>query len=268
MTQINLKPDTQTPEMQAYEPSTSLSAKISRKLLPLQARRNLRFKLERPIISFTFDDFPRSALTNGAQRLEAQDWRATFYVAAGLMGIENHHGESFTETDLALLQSNGHEIAGHTFSHLDCSQCSAEQINAEIERNNTALTALGVTDTIEHFAWPYGTATAAHKTALGRYFKSMRGVRSGVHHNSVDLNCLKSTPLFSGAEFETALEQVQALNKRPGWLIFFTHDVRDEPSKWGITPQDFEKIIEAVKVSGADVLPVGKALNKLESNYD
>lgn len=251
---------------QAYEPSTSLSAKISRKLLPLQARRGLKFKLERPIISFTFDDFPRSALTTGADMLEAENWFATFYVAAGLMGIENHHGESFTEADLTKVQKNGHEIAGHTFSHLDCATSTPAQITAEIDRNNTALIALGVTEPIEHFAWPYGTTTAAHKSALAKHFKSMRGVRSGIMQNSADLNCLKSTPLFSGAEFDQALEQVAGLNKRPGWLIFFTHDVRENPSEWGITPSDFGGIIAAVKDSGAEVLPVGKALKQLEGN--
>ena len=254
-------------DMQAYQPSTSLGAKISRKLLPLQARRNLRFKLERPIVSFTFDDFPRSALTNGADMLMAEDWHATFYVAAGLMGIENHHGESFDEADLANARKAGHEIAGHTYSHLDCATSTPAQVMAEIEHNNTALIALGVTEPIEHFAWPYGTTTAGHKSALGKHFKSMRGVRPGVHHNSADLNCLKSTPLYSGAEFDQALEQIAGLNKHPGWLIFFTHDVRENPSQWGITPSNFKQIITAVKDSGAEVLTVGKALTKLEGNY-
>lgn len=254
-------------DMQAYQPSTSLSAKISRKLLPLQARRNLRFKLERPIVSFTFDDFPYTAFTKGADMLIAEDWHATFYVSAGLMGIENHHGESFNEADLTNACRAGHEIAGHTYSHLDCATSSPAQVMAEIERNETALTALGVTQPIEHFAWPYGTTTAGHKSALGKHFKSMRGVRSGVMHNSADLNCLKSTPLFSGTKCDQALEQVAGLNKRPGWLIFFTHDVRENPSQWGITPSDFRKVVTAVINSGAEVLTVGKALKKLEGNY-
>lgn len=250
----------------AYQPSTSLGAKISRKLLPLQSRRNLRFKLERPIVSFTFDDFPRSALTNGASMLEAQNWHATFYVAAGMMGIENHHGKSFSEADLAIVQKNGHEIAGHTFSHLDCATSTPAQVTTEIARNNTALKALGLSAPIEHFAWPYGTATAGHKSALGTHFKSMRGVCSGVMHNRADLNCLKSTPLFSGEALEPAIKQVASLIQRPGWLIFFTHDVRDNPSEWGITPKDLKKTIAAVKNSGAEVLPVGQALEKLEKN--
>ena len=251
----------------AYQPSMSIGAKISRKIVPLQARRNLRFKLKRPIISFTFDDFPRSARTQGGDVLALQGWQATFYVAAGLMNIKNHHGESFKETDLAHLRKCGHEIAGHTYSHLDCAKSSPEQVMAEITQNNAALKALGVTEPIEHFAWPYGTTNSAHKSVLGKHFKSMRGVSPGVHYGKADLNLLKSTPLFSGPEFDQTLEMVKGLKKRPGWLIFFTHDVRTTPSQWGISPLDLGKVIAAVKDSGADVLPVGQALQKLEGSY-
>ena len=251
-------------DIKAYEPSSSIRAKVSRKLLPMQARRDLKFKLERPIVSFTFDDFPRSARYQGADILAMQGWRATFYVAAGLKDITNHHGDSFREIDLTHIRECGHEIAGHTFSHLDCTNSTPEQVLAEIEQNSTALRAMGVSTPIEHFAWPYGTANGALKSALGKRFKSMRGVTSGVHYKKADLNMLKSVPLFSGAEYDDALQMLGALKEKPGWLIFFTHDVRDIPSKWGITPIEFGKIIAAVKDCGAQVLPVGKALKKLE----
>lgn len=248
----------------AYEPSTSLGAKVARKLLPMRARRDLKFKLERPLVSFTFDDFPRSARYQGGDILAMQGWRATYYVAAGLMGIANHHGESFREIDLEHVQACGHEIAGHTYSHLDCAANSSKTVLDEIERNTAALKALGVSNPIEHFAWPYGTTNAAHKSMLADHFKSMRGVNSGVHYGKADLNLLKSTPLFSGPKLETALLHLSSLKKKPGWLIFFTHDVRPNPSEWGINQRDFGKVIAAVKDCGAEVLPVGKAIKKLE----
>lgn len=219
------------------------------------------------MVSFTFDDFPRTARYQGGDILAMQGWRATYYVAAGLMGIENHHGESFHATDVQQLHECGHEISGHTYSHLDCAQSTPEQVIAETKRNTAALKAMGVDTPIEHFAWPYGTTNAAHKAALAKRFKSMRGVSSGVHYGKADLNLLKSTPLFSGPETDEALSLLQGLKKKPGWLIFFTHDVRANPSKWGISGRDFGRVIAAVKDCGADVLPVGKALEKLEGHY-
>jgi len=249
-----------------YQPSASLSAKISRKLLPLRARRDIRVSLKRPIVSFTFDDFPRSALYEGADMLAKHKWRATFYVAASLANVQNHHGHSFVKPDLARLQAKAHEIAGHTYSHLDCGQSTREQVLAEIARNNVALTALGVKKPIEHFAWPYGTTNIATKTALAGHFKSMRGVTPGVNRGRTDLNCLKSTPLYSGAKLDHALKLINGLKKRPGWLILFTHDVRDNPSEWGVTTKEFLETIAAVKTSGALVLPVGEALDMVKKN--
>ncbi len=250
-----------------YQPSMSFSAKVSRKLLPMRARRHIRIAPNRPIVSFTFDDFPRSALYEGADMLAKHNWQATFYVAAGLAGVRNHHGQSFTDTDLKHLQTKGHEIAGHTYSHLDCGQSDEQQLLAEIEQNKSALREMGAKKPIEHFAWPYGTTNTANKTLLAKHFKSMRGVTPGVNRGRADLNCLKSTPLYSGAKLDYATNLIEGLEKRPGWLILFTHDVRETPSKWGLTPAEFLGIIDAVKTSGASVLPVGKALERVEAAH-
>ena len=40
-----------------------------------------------PMVSFTFDDLPKSAVTTGAEMLEAHGARGTFYVSGGLVGV-------------------------------------------------------------------------------------------------------------------------------------------------------------------------------------
>jgi len=219
------------------------------------------------MVSFTFDDFPRSALYEGADMLAKHEWRATFYVAAGLAGIHNHHGDHFTKADLAHLQAKGHEIAGHTYSHLDCGQSPQEQVLAEIARNNIALTDMGVKKPVEHFAWPYGTTNISNKSLLANHFKTMRGVMPGVNRGRTDLNCLKAAPLFCGAKLDHSLGLIEGLKKRPGWLVLFTHDVRENPSEWGVTTEEFLKTMSLVKQSGALVLPVGEAFKMLENTY-
>ena len=220
-----------------YQPSTNLSAKISRKILPFRARRDLHFTLTRPIVSFTFDDFPRSAITNGSNILETENWLASFYVAAGLMGVDNHHGEHFAADDIVNLASRGHEIAGHTFSHIDCDTLGYAQTLAEIKKNKAALSAIGYGEEIEHFAYPFGAANAKLKHGLQGKFKTMRGITPGVHIGKADLNALKSTPLYSGDKMEEALRMIQGLKSKPGWLILFAHDIQDAPSVWGCTPK-------------------------------
>ncbi len=53
-----------------------------------------------PIVSFTFDDFPRSAYTVGGAILEEFGARGTYYATAGLMNRSNELGELFVRDDV------------------------------------------------------------------------------------------------------------------------------------------------------------------------
>ena len=66
-----------------YSPSKTLPARITRRLAPLRAKRNLNIKLDRPIISLTFDDCPKSVMENAIPLIERQGWKASLYMAMG-----------------------------------------------------------------------------------------------------------------------------------------------------------------------------------------
>lgn len=249
-----------------YEPSKSLFAKIARRWVPMQERRDIHFKLDRPVVSFTFDDFPRSAIENGSDLLEKLDWHATFYVAAGLVDVVNHHGQQYSAEDLPLLESKGHEIGAHSFGHIDLTHLSPSALATETERNDKALRNMGVTGSIENFAYPFGAVTARVKKMLGEHFKSLRGIAPATHINKADLNGLKSSPIFSGSKFDHTMNLIKRLKANPGWLTLFAHDIRNTPSEWGCTPDEFKAVIEAVKQSGAIVLPINQAISHVESN--
>ena len=250
-----------------YEPSKSLAAKIARRLVPYQARREIRFKLEKPVVSFTFDDFPRSAIENGSDILEREGWNATFYVASGLRDVTNHHGRQYAADDLPALESRGHEIAGHSFSHVDLTNLSPAALIAEINRNKKSLHNMGVKGTVRNFAYPFGAISARVKTTLAPHFKTLRGIAPGIQTDKADLNCLKSAPIFTGPKFAKTLKLIGELKSNPGWLTLFGHDIRDTPSEWGCTPDEFKTIVAAVKQSGAIVLPVHQAISHLEGNH-
>ena len=48
-----------------------------------------------------------------------------------------------------------------------------------------------------------------------------------------------------------------------GWLIFATHDVTDNPSPYGCTPTFFQGVVDYAAKSGAMLLTVGEACEKL-----
>jgi hypothetical protein len=70
----------------AYSADRSLRGKLRRRYVRLLERKRVRFALERPMLSISFDDAPVSAADDGAKIVEAADARATYFISAGLCG--------------------------------------------------------------------------------------------------------------------------------------------------------------------------------------
>ncbi len=243
-----------------YLPSSSIWSRVNRQWARFSARTPISVDLDHAIVSFSFDDFPKSAAIQGAQALEDHGWRGTYYASAVFAGQLNHHGEMFDAEDLHRLEASGHEIGCHTYEHLDCSKANVSDIMQSVEHNQSALKQMGLTQDMTSFAFPYGEATAAYKRLLDERFSTLRGVRSRINRGSVDLNLLNSVPLDGGpAGIAKAVEATEALILHPGWLIFYAHDVQENPSEWGCTPDQLRSVCDAVERSGARVMTIGDA---------
>lgn len=250
--------------MSIYQPDTSFKAKVKRRLVPFQARRVMPVKLDRPIVSFSFDDCPHSVMENALTPLEKEGWLATIYIAMGLCGTTNHLGLHMSPEDVLAVYKNGHEIGDHTYSHCDGSVLPLADVLADIDKNQAALDRLNIPAS-ETFAYPYGQVTPALKKSLETRFKGARGIKSNTHETSVDLNQIGSNRLYTGQDFNTLQAQLSSLKNSPGWITIFTHDVRETPSDFGCTPAQFAGIIQTVRECGADVMSVAKAIKYLEA---
>jgi peptidoglycan/xylan/chitin deacetylase (PgdA/CDA1 family) len=196
-----------------------------------------------PVVTFTFDDFPRSALTVGGDIVERCGGRATYYVSMGLMGTTNRLGVHFDEEDLCSLVERGHELANHTFSHISARRTSFETFSKNVERCENVLRQIVGGRSHHNFAYPYGEVTLAMKRKMGTRVTSCRGTCSGVNGPEVDLNLLKANRLYGSIEtLEAAKRLILENERRKGWLIFYTHDVDIEPSPFGCTPQLLEEV--------------------------
>ncbi|PHS23752.1 MAG: hypothetical protein COA85_09330 [Robiginitomaculum sp.] len=250
-----------------YIPASGLISALKRRLTRLQARKTLDCAQGRFLVSFSFDDFPKSAAHTGAEILKNFGWHGTYYTSAAFENTSNHLGDLFTASDVSRLVSNGHEIGCHTENHIDCALNPPVIIEREIRRNQNRLRALGAPAPTS-FAFPYGETTATSKTLLGQHYDSLRSVRPGVNRRFADAHQLSAVAIEGTlADKDTPLSYVDDLGAAPGWLIFYTHDVRDTPGQWGCTPALFKAVCTAVDEAGFEVLPVGKAmaaLNEME----
>ena len=251
-----------------YGVSNKLDRRIGRKLIPFFGRRMLQFKIDKPIISISFDDFPKSVMETALPMLDSYDWKATFYVAAGLENITNHLGLHYSRDDLQKLQAENHEIGCHTYHHLNVAELSANRVNEQISSNEKAMKALGHHVKMDTFAYPFGETSINRKKQLAESFASLRGIMPGIHYDKVDLNQVKSVPIYTGPSLTNTFNYIKSLEKKPGWLTLFTHDIRENPSEWGCTPDDFERVLHAIHQSGAIVLPIQRAIDSLEASSE
>ena len=94
-----------------------------------------RLRNATPMVSFTFDDVPKSAATVGAAILDAHGAHGTYYVIGSQVGTSAPLWDMVDGDDVVALHRGGHEIACHTFSHKRACDLDAETLSAEIERN-------------------------------------------------------------------------------------------------------------------------------------
>lgn len=214
---------------------------------------------QRPIVSFSFDDVPSSAVSNGAAILSKHGVRGTFFIAGGLCGTTGEY--RYLDRDQCReLHRQGHEIGCHTFSHPNLRWTSRHQLAREVALNRAFFADLADVP-LDNFAYPSGATSLRRRLQLQGLFTSARSTAPGINAAQIDLDFLRAVELCHGhidlAGVEAWIDAAIAAN---GWLIFVTHDVADAPSRWGCTPSFFSEVVERVTSSGCDVVPIRQAL--------
>jgi peptidoglycan/xylan/chitin deacetylase (PgdA/CDA1 family) len=217
-----------------------------------------------PVVSFTFDDFPRTAFTTGGAILRSLDAGGTYYTAPGLMDTTNHLGEQFHAEDVHSLLRDGHELASHTFSHISCRKVSSSIYSDDVDHGRQAILELAGTADSGNFAYPYGDVTLNSKKTLGPKLCSSRSIFPGLNGPDVDLNLLLANSLYGDIDQQLKAKNLIIENERQrNWLIFYTHDVQPTPSVYGCTPSLLESTAVFAIERGCRILPVRDVLAEL-----
>lgn len=247
---------------QAYAADSSIKGKAVRRWARLRHQRPLPVSPGRPIVSFSFDDAPLTSTTVGAEILESRAVRGTYYASAGLAGTKAPMGVCAVAEDYLRLSAGGHEIACHTYSHLDCGRASAAAAAADVTRNLEAFAAWGL-PAPDSFAFPYGDVSAGPKGALATRFNNMRGLHHGLIDQGCDMNQAPAVGIEGPIGEAAAWRWLETCERKRSWLILYTHDVRDNPSPWGCTPKTLEALLDASLGAGFEIMTVGAAAKVL-----
>jgi peptidoglycan/xylan/chitin deacetylase (PgdA/CDA1 family) len=239
---------------------TKAQGKYQRATARYFCKRPFDVRLRSPIISFTFDDFPRSALLTGGRILRSFGLAGTYYASLGLMGKQAPTGEMFLMEDLKGVVEQEHELGCHTFGHCHAWDTNPNSFEQAINRNCDALSKILPRASFKTLSYPIGVPRARTKQLTSKYFECSRGGGQTFNVGTVDLNYLAAYFLEKVRDTPDKIKRMIDANRESnGWLIFATHDVCEQPTRFGCAPKFFEDIVKYSIESGAQILPVFKA---------
>jgi peptidoglycan/xylan/chitin deacetylase (PgdA/CDA1 family) len=201
-------------------------------------------------------------VTVGAKLLEARGLRGTFYVSAGLAGLPSRMGRYATREELTAAAAAGHELACHTFSHLDCGAIEPAVLAADLDRSAAALQGWGA-GPASTFAYPYGDVSPIAKRAAAARFALSRAIHPGLIETGTDLNQAPAVGIEGPAGAIYGRRWLEWAVARRAWLIFYTHDVRDEPTDMGCTPGALRELIDRARALGCDIVTVAEGARRV-----
>lgn len=228
------------------------------------------FKLHsnKPFISFTFDDAPKSAFASAGRLMEEKGISGTFYISFSLLNKDSESGPIMDSDDLKKALYSGHELGCHTYSHIDTYNSTPSKFEASLRKNQNYLNELIPGMHFKTFAYPYGNVTPSSKRIVGKHYVCGRGGGQRFNVGTIDLNLLHACFIdrLHGIN-RPSMEETKALidgnRKSCGWLIFVTHDVQENHSRYGCTPDFFEEVLRYAIKSDAMILPVVKVCEVL-----
>lgn len=214
------------------------------------------------ILSFTFDDFPRSSYTVGGTILNQFGFKGTYYVSFGLFGKKLPVGPAFKHEDVENLLTDGHELGCHTFDHLHSWDTDPVQYRQSIKKNKSAFKRLYQNVDHINFSYPISFPSPFIKKVTMKSFSSSRGGGQTFNVGKIDKNLLKSYFIDkkNNQDPQPLIELIDETIRQKAWLILSTHDIADKPSEFGCKIAFFKEIVEYAASSGISVLPVREVI--------
>ena len=238
-----------------------LRTRIARFIARHTIVRPVQLSGRRPVASITFDDFPKSAWTEGGRVLAEYGARGTYYTAGSFCGRTVDGMEFYDADNLTALAAAGHEIGCHGFGHQPVPTLSALDLAEDAERNAEFLKPFLKGGQARSYAFPFGAASVRGKKFLKGRFCNMRGVHPGINHGKVDLAQLQAVGIetrnWNPGAIARAIGEAQ---HNHAWIVFYTHDISGAPSPYGATEAMLREGLEGLKAARIPVLPMREAV--------
>ncbi|MEN9390397.1 MAG: hypothetical protein RLZZ283_497 [Candidatus Parcubacteria bacterium] len=197
------------------------------------------------MITFVFDDAPKSVYENARAILNAANIKATHPAITNFVGTTGY----MTWTNLATLKSEGNEIDSHTRTHPDLTTLTPAQLTSEVVGSFTDLVAHGTTPTT--FVYPLGGVSDTVKAAVKNAgYKAARGSYFGLNTPSTDRYALFDQHVESDTTIEEVQSWIDQAKRDKRWLILELHEQKENGGQYSNTPAMLQSIVNYVKSTG------------------
>lgn len=225
---------------------------------------------DRPMVSITFDDGWQSVHDRALPLLDKHGFPSTQYVNASSIETPNF----MTAAQVRQMHEAGHEIAAHSYTHVDLTSIGADRLDEEMRESSEMLAAAGF-DTND-LAPPYGRSDPQVDWYASKYFDIVRGTEQGINTRqnleSHDLKVFYVTDETTPDELAAALAETSRVD---GWLILVYHQIA-APESTGtqentitadqstITSDALAAQLRLIAESGIEVQTVAQAFEQLQ----
>jgi peptidoglycan/xylan/chitin deacetylase (PgdA/CDA1 family) len=213
------------------------------------------------IVSFTFDDAPKTVFEVGFPILKHYQFPATLYVST-----RNTEYDDYMNWDqIAAVAQEGWEIGAHTHTHPHLTKLSDAEVLDDLLTSTQEFAKHGYAPV--NFASPFGDMDDRVLSIISRHYASHRTAwPDGVNsippdpYNLVAYEVNRDTTL---AEVSTVLDGLQS---QGGWLVLLMHHVssKGEAMEHEYGTNLLEDIAQLVQTKGFPVMTMGQALGQFK----
>ncbi|MFY9636979.1 MAG: polysaccharide deacetylase family protein [Cellulosimicrobium cellulans] len=226
---------------------------------------------DKPMVSITFDDGWQSVYARALPLLEKHNFRSTQYVNPSSIETQNF----MTAAQVQQMNEAGHEIASHSYKHVDLTSIGADRLHEEARQSEEALAAAGLGT--NNLATPYGRSDAQVDWYASKYYDIVRGTDDGINtRQNLEPHNLKVFYVTDETTPENLAEALAETSRINGWLILVYHQIATSEStgtqedgtvaadRSTITSDVFSAQLKLIDESGIEVQPVAQAFGRLQ----
>lgn len=234
----------------------------------------IKIKLERFLISFidhkiklngrkacfTFDDVPKSAIDFVLNEIAYVP--CTFFVSGDLCNTHENGIEICTDHDLNKVDWTFHELASHSYSHLNFQQNKQSTLIKDLLKNKNFLNKFSNQESLG-FAFPKGRYDyRGYKSLVRTKTKYARTTQSGVNINNVNKYSIKAIPLYEKTYNINHIKKIIDSTKdfKNLLIVFYTHDISVNFGQFGCSKSYLNSVLKLTKKMNFELTTLSDAI--------